>query len=217
MISNRLISISKYTKGYNLLLDVGSDHGLLPIYAINNNYVSNAIASDINFKPLIKAKENFKKYNLEIETIIYDGIPETNADCIVIAGMGSELIIQILEKTLNNAKNLKRLILCPNTDYDMLRTYINHKFNIVDEEVVYDKKHYYEIIVLEKGNSNYNDYELYFGPVLLKNKSKDFLNKLEKDLKTLKNIVCGITDSTKKENVEKEIKMIEEILCQDTL
>ena len=217
MISNRLISISKYTKGYNLLLDVGSDHGLLPIYAINNNYVSNAIASDINFKPLIKAKENFKKYNLDIETIIYDGIPETNADCIVIAGMGSELIIQILEKTLNNAKNLKRLILCPNTDYDMLRTYINHKFNIVDEEVVYDKKHYYEIIVLEKGNSNYNDYELYFGPVLLKNKSKDFLNKLEKDLKTLKNIVCGITDSTKKENVEKEIKMIEEILCQDTL
>lgn len=217
MISNRLISISKYTKGYNLLLDVGSDHGLLPIYAINNNYVSNAIASDINFKPLIKAKENFKKYNLEIETIIYDGIPETNADCIVIAGMGSELIIQILEKTLNNAKNLKRLILCPNTDYDMLRTYINHKYNIVDEEVVYDKKHYYEIIVLEKGNSNYNDYELYFGPVLLKNKSKDFLNKLEKDLKTLKNIVCGITDSTKKENVEKEIKMIEEILCQDIL
>ena len=217
MISNRLISISKYTKGYNLLLDVGSDHGLLPIYAINNNYVSNAIASDINFKPLIKAKENFKKYNLEIETIIYDGIPETNADCIVIAGMGSELVIQILEKTLNNAKNLKRLILCPNTDYDMLRTYINHKFNIVDEEVVYDKKHYYEIIVLEKGNSNYNDYELYFGPVLLKNRSKEFLNKLEKDLKTLKNIVSGITDLTKKENVEKEIKMIEEILCQDTL
>ena len=217
MISNRLISISKYTKGYNLLLDVGSDHGLLPIYAIKNNYVKDAIASDINFKPLIKAKENFKKYNLDIKTIIYDGIPETNADCIVIAGMGSELIIQILEKTLDNAKNLKRLILCPNTDYEMLRTYINHKFNIVFEEVIHDKNHYYEIIVLEKGDSNYNEYELYFGPILLKNKSKEFLNKLEKDLKTLKNIVNGITDLIKKEKVEKEIKMIEEILCQDTL
>ncbi|MCR5461626.1 MAG: class I SAM-dependent methyltransferase [bacterium] len=217
MISSRLISISKYTKGYNLLLDVGSDHGLLPIYAINNNYVKDAIASDINFKPLIKAKENFKKYNLDIKTIIYDGIPKTNADCIVIAGMGSELIIQILEKTLDNAKNLKRLILCPNTDYEMLRTYINHKFNIVFEEVIYDKNHYYEIIVLEKGDSNYNEYELYFGPVLLKTRSKEFINKLEKDLKTLKNIVNGITDLIKKENVEKEIKMIEEILCQDTL
>ena len=217
MISNRLISISKYTKGYNLLLDVGSDHGLLPIYAINNNYVKDAIASDINFKPLIKAKENFKKYNLDIKTIIYDGIPETIADCIVIAGMGSELIIQILDKTLNNAKNLKRLILCPNTDYEMLRTYINHKFMIVDEEVIYDKKHYYEIIVLEKGYSNYNNYELYFGPILLKNRSNEFINKIKKDLKTLTNIVNGITDLSKKEKIGKEIKMIEEILCQDTL
>ena len=95
MISKRLKEIAKYTNGYNLLLDVGSDHGLLPIYAIKNNYVNEAIASDINIKPLIKAKENFKKYNIDIKTIVYDGIPETNSDCIVIAGMGAELVISI--------------------------------------------------------------------------------------------------------------------------
>ena len=106
MISKRLKEIAKYSNGFNLLLDVGSDHGLLPIYAIKNNFVNEAIASDINFKPLIKAKENFNKYELNINTICFDGIPETNADVIVIAGMGAELIISILEKTLINAKNI---------------------------------------------------------------------------------------------------------------
>ena len=212
MISKRLKEISKYTNGYNKLLDVGSDHGLLPIYAIKNGYVFEAIASDINYKPLIKAKENFIKYNVNVETIIYDGIPESNSDCITISGMGSELIIQILEKTLNNAKNLKRLILCPNCDYLELRTYINGKFNIVDEDIVFDKNHYYEIIVLEKGLSNYSPKELYFGPILLKKKSEVFINKYNKELSTYKRIVENITDNVKRSEIEEKIKWIEGIL-----
>ena len=217
MISNRLISIAKYTKGFINLLDVGSDHGLLPIYAIKNNYVKSAIASDINYKPLIKAEENFKKNNVNIDTIIYDGIPETNSDVIVIAGMGSELVIKILEETLDNAKNWRRLVLCPNTDYYMLRSYLNHKFMIVDEEVIYDKKHYYEIIVVEKGESNYSSDELYFGPTLLKKMDEPFINKLKKDLFNYKKIVDGITEKDKQNEIRKNIKRIEELLCQDTL
>lgn len=212
MISNRLKSIAKYTNGFDILLDVGSDHGLLPIYAIENHFVKDAIASDINESPLIKAKENFSKHNLDIKTIIFDGIPESNSDVIVIAGMGSELIIKILDKTLNNAINLRRLILCPNTDYYLLRSYLNHKFIIVDEEVIYDKNHFYEVLILEKGNSNYTDKELYFGPILLKNKSELFIKKYKKILDSYKSIVDGITDKVKQEEIKREIKMIEEVI-----
>lgn len=217
MISNRLVSISNYSKGFDILLDVGSDHGLLPIYVIENKFVKKAIASDINEKPLEMAKLNFLKHEVDIKTIIYDGIPETDADVIVIAGMGSELIIQILEKTLSNAKKLKRLILCPNTDYDMLRNYINHDFMIIDEEIIYDKKHFYEIIVLEKGKSNYDEKEIFFGPFLMREKSELYIKKLKKDLQTYKKIVNGITDLNKKEEISLKIKWIEELLCQDTL
>jgi len=217
MISNRLISISKYTKGFDTLLDVGSDHGLLPIYAIKNHFVNKAIASDINYKPLEMAKNNFKKNNVGIDVVVFDGIPETSADVIVIAGMGSELIIKILDKTLSNAKNLKRLILCPNTDYYMLRSYLNNKFVIVDEEVIYDKNHFYEIIVLEIGNELYNEKELYFGPILMTKKDELFIKKLNKDLFSLKKIVDDITDKEKQKEIQKEIEMIEELLCQDTL
>ena len=212
MISKRLKEIAKYTSGYNLLLDVGSDHGLLPIYALKNKYVNEAIASDINSKPLIIAKENFAKYNLDIKTIIYDGIPKTNADVIVIAGMGAELVISILEKTLNNAKNLKRLILAPNCDYDILRTYIKGSFKIVDEDIIYDKNHYYEIIVLEKGMEEYSDIDLLFGPILLKKKSETFINKYKKELNNLNKIVDNITDINKQKEVKERIKLIEEMI-----
>ena len=212
MISKRLKEIAKYTDGFNLLLDVGSDHGLLPIYAIKNHFVNGAIASDINNKPLIKAKENFNKYNLNIDTIIYDGIPKNNADVIVIAGMGAELIISILEKTLNNANNLKRLILAPNCDYDVLRRYIIQYFKIVDEDIVYDKNHYYEIIVLEKGKEEYSQLDILFGPILLKKKSEIFINKYKKELNNLNNIIDNITDLKKKEEIETKIKLIKDMI-----
>ena len=212
MISKRLKEIAKYTSVYNLLLDVGSDHGLLPIYALKNKYVNEAIASDINSKPLIIAKENFAKYNLDIKTIIYDGIPKTNADVIVIAGMGAELVISILEKTLNNAKNLKRLILAPNCDYDILRNYVKKSFKIVDEDIIYDKNHYYEIIVLEKGMEEYSDIDLLFGPILLKKKSETFINKYKKELNNLNKIVDNITDINKQKEVKERIKLIEEMI-----
>ncbi len=212
MISKRLKEIAKFSNGYNNLLDVGSDHGLLPIYAINSGFVKKAIASDINYKPLIKAKENFNKYNLDIETIIYDGIPNTNADCIVIAGMGAELIIEILEKTLSNAKNLKRLVLSPNCDYEILRRFITKDFKIVDESIIYDKKHYYEIIVLEIGHYDYTDKELYFGPILLKEKSTVFIDKHKKELNDYLKIVDGITDINKQNEIKEKINMIKELI-----
>ncbi len=212
MISKRLKEIAKFSNGYNNLLDVGSDHGLLPIYALKQGFVKSAIASDINYKPLIKAKENFIKNNVNIETIIYDGIPETNSDCIVISGMGSELIIDILEKTLSNAKSLKRLILSPNCDYDMLRAYATKSFKIVDEDIIYDKNHYYEIIVLEKGIEQYSEKELMFGPILLKKRSETFLNKHKKELNDYLKIVDNITDKVKKEEIENKIKMLKDLI-----
>ena len=212
MISARLKEIAKFTSGFNSLLDVGSDHGLLPIYAIKSGYVNSAIASDINYKPLIKAKENIKKNNLDIETIVYDGIPECSCEVIVIAGMGAELIISILEKTLSNAKNLKRLVLSPNCDYDLLRRFITKDFKIVDEDIIYDKKHFYEIIVLEKGNESYSEKELLFGPILLKKKSDIFINKHKKELDDYLKIVDNITDISKQEEIKEKIKLLKELI-----
>lgn len=212
MISRRLIEVAKYTKGFNHLLDVGSDHAYLPIYAMEKGLIRKATASDIGEGPILNARKNILEAKLDIDTIIYDGIPQTNADVVCICGMGGELIKEILKKTLNNVKNVKRLILAPNTDVIMLRNFITSiGFKLVDEDIIKEKNHFYEILVLEKGQVPYSKEELFFGPFLLKKKKEEFVDKYTKRLKKLNSIIDGITEKLKKEEIKEEIEFIKKL------
>ena len=73
-ISNRLKAIVKFVDIKDKVVDVGCDHGLLSIYLYENKLVSKVIASDINKNALSSAINNIKKRNLDIETVLSDGI-----------------------------------------------------------------------------------------------------------------------------------------------
>ena len=99
ILNKRLQTFSAFIENKDIVLDIGCDHGLLGIYLTLNKKVK-VISSDINEKPLLKAQENIKKYNLEdkIETRLGDGLSVMSMDIntIVISGMGTETIINIL-------------------------------------------------------------------------------------------------------------------------
>lgn len=83
------------------LADIGTDHGYLPIWLAKTGRVIHAVAADLRPGPLERAKENVRKYQVEdiVELRLSDGLqaflPE-EADFIVIAGMGGEVIASIL-------------------------------------------------------------------------------------------------------------------------
>ena len=54
---SRISFIAKLTKGYDTVIDIGSDHGLVLKYALDNNFIKHAIASDINEGPLNRARK----------------------------------------------------------------------------------------------------------------------------------------------------------------
>ena len=57
-ISNRLTTAAALvTQGYTLA-DVGTDHGYIPIYLLQQEKIPSAIAMDINEGPLERAKEH---------------------------------------------------------------------------------------------------------------------------------------------------------------
>ena len=64
MISKRINLIASFLSKNDKVLDVGTDHALLPIYLIKNNLVSRADGSDISDKVLLHARSNVEKYNL---------------------------------------------------------------------------------------------------------------------------------------------------------
>ena len=101
-LSNRLSAVASFVTDGNVLADVGTDHGYIPIYLLQEKRIKKAIAMDINAGPLQRAKEHIALYGLKdyIETRLSDGVEALmpgEADTILIAGMGGGLVMHILE------------------------------------------------------------------------------------------------------------------------
>lgn len=149
----RMACIAECVPEGAILADIGTDHGKLPVYLAQIGKIKKAVAADINEMPLQKAVNNIKKYGLEdvIDTYLTDGLKGIEAfspDCVVIAGMGGELIEQILEEGTIKKENV-RFILQPMTKEDSLRKYLcSHCYTITDEHIVKEGK-LYQIICAE--------------------------------------------------------------------
>ena len=218
-ISNRLKIIASFVDDNSNIFDVGCDHALLDIFLVLNKKNVKAIASDINPGPLERAKENIKFYQVEdlVEVNLGDGIKDidNDVDTIIISGLGGETIIDILKKDESNLNNIKTLILSPHSDEKEVRKFLSSiNFKIEDEKLIYDLNKPYTIIKFVKGKEEYNELELLYGPILLKNKDENFYKYYEENLDNLKRIIKNIpkenTDTYKK--IEEEIERLDKIL-----
>ena len=102
-LSQRLAAIAGYIPKGAAVADIGTDHGYLPVYLAQNGLASRIIASDISPDSLKSAMRSAEKYQVseKIEFITANGLEGTEKkklDTIVLAGMGGETIISILEK-----------------------------------------------------------------------------------------------------------------------
>ena len=99
-LSLRLSAIADLVTEGNRLVDVGCDHGYLPVYLIFEKKIPQAIAADVGKGPLSRAREHIHQYGLDnyIETRLSDGLKEIGkeeGDTLVIAGMGGPLMEKI--------------------------------------------------------------------------------------------------------------------------
>ena len=146
------------------LVDIGTDHGYLPIYLYENEITKNITGSDISSNALKFAKANFEKHNLsdKIKLIVSDGFKNLDEkyDTAVISGMGTDTIKKILD--IDNIPN--KLIISSHKNVDELRLFMNEKkYRIVKEIVLKENNVYYDIIKYEKGEEILNKYELLVG------------------------------------------------------
>ena len=73
--------------------DIGTDHGYLPVWLLQNGIAETAIAADIHAGPLANARQSTHAYDLteRFRFVLADGLqfPDAkDADVITIAGMG---------------------------------------------------------------------------------------------------------------------------------
>lgn len=166
MISKRLQYIVDFVTYFETIADIGCDHGYVCIELIKNNKVKKAIASDISYPSLKKTIDFVKVNNIDdrVKTRVGDGLDVLNkdeVDAVIVAGMGGVLISDILKKNYNLKFKEKNplLILQPVQQAKDLRYYLyENKFEIVDEDIVFDMGKYYNIIVAKKINEISNTY-----------------------------------------------------------
>ena len=168
--------------------DIGTDHGYVAEMLLRDNVCDKIIATDLNEGPLNRAIEHLSAVNLEKRCDFRLGsgltvLKEDEAETIIIAGMGGELIADILEDSKNIALKASQLILQPMTTADRLRRYLyNNGFSIIDERIVKELHHYYFIIMAVPGIDKVDD-EIYYevSKMLLKKNDPlmiEYLNRL---------------------------------------
>lgn len=160
----RIKTIASLVDKDSKLVDIGTDHGYLPIYLYENEITKNVMGSDISSNALKFAKANFEKHNLsdKIKLIVSDGFKNLDEkyDTAVISGMGTDTIKKILN--IDNIPN--KLIISSHKNVVELRLFMNEKgYKIIKEIVLQENDIFYDIIKYEKGNEILNKYELLVG------------------------------------------------------
>ena len=151
-LSERMKAVAAMVTNGNVLADVGTDHGYVPIMLVNRGFIPSAIAMDINEGPLQRARENIIANQLQekIDTRLSDGVSalsDGEVESIVIAGMGGELTIRILTEGESVCRSVKELILQPQSDIQKVRKFLReHGYRIVDENMVYEEQKYYSVM-----------------------------------------------------------------------
>lgn len=224
-LSDRLQAVASFVTPGLRVADIGTDHGYIPIYLTEQGIIPYAIAMDINKGPILRAQENIKENGLEklIETRLsngFDKLEPGEADCAVIAGMGGELITNILNNGRNVVDGLKELVLSPHSEVWLVRKYLhNNDFKIIDEKMIIDEGKFYTIIKVVKGKDEiYSEEDYMYGKILIEKKDEVLMKYIFKEYnkveKIFENISKNGTDNAKSRiaELEKEKKMLTNVM-----
>jgi tRNA (adenine22-N1)-methyltransferase len=233
-LTERLKKIASLVSQGSIIADIGTDHGYLPAYLLKKGIVKKAILSDVSKGSLEKGRTWMQKNNLteKAEFRLGSGINilnENEVDEIIIAGMGGILISEILEGKKEILNSVKKIILQPMQNPEILRKYLyKNRYEFISEHLVKEDFRIYEIIVVrlkeeniieektnekEPNKSNILDKNIANENKILKNKNiskgiievDDIFYEIGKDLIDKKDLLLA-------EFIQKKIKNYEAIL-----
>lgn len=197
-LTNRLLRIASLVSKNKRLADIGTDHGYIPVYLLNENKIDFAILADINKGPLENARKEVRRNKLEdkVDLRLGSGIEvlkKDEVDEIIIAGMGGILISDLLEANKEVAHSVDKLILQPMQAQEELREYLlNNGYEILDECLEKEDFRIYEIIIAKyTGKNTIVEDNIYYevGKKLIENNDELLGEFIDNKIKKYNNII----------------------------
>lgn len=169
-MNKRLKAIAEYIDNGLGVVDVGTDHGYLPVYLAQSGYSGSLIATDIRPKPLAAARRSASAAGVSerISFRLCDGLEQCRPDeidTIVIAGMGGDTICGILDRAEWSWDSRYLHIFQPMTKAQILRYWLIYNgFEILTEALVRDNGIIYPVLTARFGEAApLSDAELFIG------------------------------------------------------
>ena len=207
-LSLRLKTIFDCIEQCDTFADVGCDHGYIANAMLESDKCKFVYITDISAECLSKAEELLSgKYYKRYQPIVTSGLKGVpKVDQAVIAGMGGEIICDILE----NADYLPdRLILQPMKDPERVRgTVLRLKYKILKDYTFKDEK-FYDLIVCEKGEDFYTQDELAFGRDNLRQKNEAFVEVIQRKINVLQQAMPSMSEVSRKKTEQIITKFLE--------
>ena len=216
-LSERLLAVANMITPGLRVADVGCDHGYLAIYLIKNHISPHVIAMDVGCGPLERAMQHVQEAELapDIEIRLSDGLTELNVDevdCIVLAGMGGPLMIDILKRGEEICDEVHELILQPQSEIDKVRHFLeDNQYRIISEDIVLEDGKFYPMMKAIHGNMKL-EREIYyrFGKILLHEEHPVLRAYLRNERRQLHEVRNELLDSPMTDRVEARLKEIAE-------
>lgn len=151
-LSKRMSAIAQNIEMNDIVADIGTDHGYLPIYLVEQGICKKAIAMDINEGPLLRAKKHIDEQGLtqKIDTRLSNGgdrLEVNEVSSIIIAGMGGRLIADIMGEKPEVFTTVEQLVLQPQSEWMNMRLWLTQQgYEILKEEMVCEEEKYYLVL-----------------------------------------------------------------------
>ena len=218
-IGARLLCVAESIPPCETLVDCGCDHGYVSIYAAQHGKAKRITASDINRGPLENAGREILAAGLsgKIKTVLTDGLRGIEPhDWVVIAGMGGELIADIISRA-PWTKGECTLVLQPMTRAEVLREYLYREgFEIRSEKIVTEGRHIYCVIIAQyTGKKDYLPYEKYISRAALSDsQAREYAEKVLSRLRFEFERKCasGAFSGEEKIDGERDISSLDEVV-----
>ena len=131
-LPSRLHELTQWFLPAHTLIDVGCDHGWLPIVSLKNGWITSAIAVDRAIEPLNLASKHGRGVD-GLQVVLSDGLDNIDVpmnSMVNIAGMGGAQMRTILQRA--PLSQIQRVVLQPNrdartTDFERLKTLKNQR------------------------------------------------------------------------------------------
>lgn len=218
-LNPRLCAAAEFISPGAVGVDIGTDHAYLPAYLALNGKISRFTAADINEGPLLRAKETILKYGVQdkVFPVLSDGFSNIELSGVtdaVIAGMGGELICDIISNCADERLKKVNLILQPMTNADSLRGFLyENGFEITGEKAVRDRRFIYCVMRAVYSGRRESKSRLFCSTgKLLSNRDECSLEYIKRLVLKQRKKIDGIKKSDAKENLEDELSYLSKLL-----